>query len=147
ERVVRGEDRELARRSSLRVVRRAERDEPADTAAVAELDEVTHDEAAEAVADDVDPPDAGLPAHFLDPLGEPGARGWYSTRGRQAVVVEAGTVGKSREIPGATAREEASQEDRADEGGIRPSHLPATCLSRLSARRRSVTSSDSMPPR
>jgi len=31
------------------------------------------------------------------------------------------------------------EEDRGDVGGIRPSRLPATCLSRLSARRRSVT--------
>ena len=31
------------------------------------------------------------------------------------------------------------EEDRGDEGGIRPSRLPATRLSRLPARRRSVT--------
>src|SRR5262245_65040342 len=51
DRVVCAEDRELSSRSSLRVVRGAEGDEPADAAPVAELDEVAGDETAEAVAD------------------------------------------------------------------------------------------------
>src|SRR5262249_12568457 len=95
ERVVRGEDRELSRRSSLRVVRGAEGDEPADAAPVAELDEVAGDETAQAVADDVHPRGARVPADLLDPPGEPGD---------EALVVDAGRVGKAREVPDATAR-------------------------------------------
>src|SRR5262249_49573096 len=96
DRVVRGEDRELSCRSSLRVVRRAEGDEPADAAPVAELDEVAGDETAEAVADDVYPRGARVPADLLDPPGEPGD---------EALVVDAGRVREAREVPDATARE------------------------------------------
>src|SRR5262249_35213026 len=107
ERVVRGEDRELSRRSSLRVVRRAERDEPADAASVAELDEVAGDETAEAMADDVHTRGAGVPADLLDLPGEPGD---------EALVVDAGQVGEAREVPDATAREETWQEEEVRPG-------------------------------
>src|SRR5262249_1883619 len=94
-------------RSSLRVVGRAEGDEPADAAPIAELDEVAGDETAEAVADDVHPRGARVPAHLLDPPGEPGD---------EALVVDAGRVGEAREGPNAMAREEASQDEEVRPG-------------------------------
>src|SRR5262249_15277295 len=107
ERVVRSEDRELSRRSSLRVVRRAEGDEPPDAPPVAELDEVAGDETAEAVADDVHPRGAGAPEALLDPPGEPGD---------EALVVDSGRVGEAREVADATTREEASQNEEVRPG-------------------------------
>src|SRR5262249_29510901 len=101
ERVVRGEDRELPGRSSLRVVRGAEGDEPADAAPVAELDEVSGDETAEAVANDVHARGSRVLADLLDEPGEPG---------NDALVVEAGPVGEGCEVPDATALEEAPQD-------------------------------------
>src|SRR5262245_59602125 len=107
ERVVRGEDRELSHRSSLRVVRGAEGDEPADAPPVAELDEVAGDETAEAVADNVHARGARVPADLLDPPGEPGD---------EALVVDAGRVGEAREVPDATASKEASQDEEVRPG-------------------------------
>src|SRR5262249_58405476 len=105
--VVRGEDRELSRGSSLRVVRGAERDEPADAFPVAEPDEMAGDETAEAVAHDVHPGGARIPADLLDPPREPGD---------EALVVDAGRIGEAREVPDATTREEASQDEEVRPG-------------------------------
>src|SRR5262245_53066392 len=100
QRVVGGEDRELARRSALGIVRCTEGHEPADAAPVAELHQMASDEPTEAVADDVYLRCARLDAYRLDHLSE--ARS-------ETLVIDAWSIREAREVADAPAREEALQ--------------------------------------
>jgi len=92
DRVVGSEDGELSLGSPVGVVGRAERDEPTHPAALAELDEVPPDQAAEAVTHDVDLGGTGLATDAFDVLPEVT---------RQLLVVEPGPIREAREVPDA----------------------------------------------
>src|SRR5206468_12808100 len=95
------EDRGLALRQGVRQVRGAERDEAADARALAPLEQVTGDEAAQAVPDDVDLRPTGRLADRLDRAPE---------APRQLLVVHPRRVREGREVVEAPRDEEAAEE-------------------------------------
>src|SRR5262249_34527267 len=70
-------------------------------------DEGAGEDPEERVAEPARPRGARAPPHPLDPPGEPGD---------EALVVDSGRVGEAREVPDATAREEASQDEEVRPG-------------------------------
>src|SRR5262245_59834019 len=99
ERVVGRVDGELLLGEPPGVVGGAQSDHAARAAAFTDLDQVSGDEAAEAVSDDVDP---------LDPRrGTDGFQGLPELEG-EAAMVDPGPVGKAREVPDSMLGEEGA---------------------------------------